>query len=358
MAETGAKLGDSCSQGHVHMVQAAQIVASAMRDPFSVIRELGGDMREVCVAGRIAAPDVATGVSTLPLTSFVTFNQMASQRLHAPHFGRLVGSRFDFANIGDVGRAALAAPTLGAALRLVEQAFASVQSDTELRLELQDDEATLSYRILDPDIWPRDQDAELTIGVFRTMIARVAGPGWQPLAMGFEHAPNGADRVAQLSPHCRISYLAPKNFISFPTSLLDRPMPGCAPDRFRRAASDLTRQALASERSAALRTRVRRLIAMTLGTDALDQTHIAQALGMSRRTLRRRLEDEGTGFAELLADCREGHARLLLRQTPLPIPEIAERLGYSEASAFERAFTRRLGITPARFRRTWSPDLS
>lgn len=334
------------------MPQSARILASALRDPLATVLDLGGEPEALCrAAGVDPAEAEAPGPATLPLRAYVAFSQQAAERLRAPHFGRLAGRRFDIANIGGVGAAAPRAPTLGAALRLFEAAFASVQGDSEVRLEMAGDAATLSYRILDPEIWPRDQDAELTLGVFAALIGGAAGPGWRPLRLEFEHPDRGADHAAGAEARCAVVYGAPLNALTFPARLLDLAMPAAEPEGFRAAAAALAREARRRDREAGTAARVRRAVLRDLGRGPVDQTAVARSLGLSRRSLRRRLEVEGTHFADILAACRDALARRLLAETDAPAAEIAERLGYSEATAFERAFRRRTGLTPAAWRR-------
>lgn len=59
----------------------------------------------------------------------------------------------------------------------------------------------------------------------------------------------------------------------------------------------------------------------------------------------------GVGYPEYVISARLNRARLLLRSTDLPLGEIAEGLGYCDASAFSRQFTSRLGLTPTEYRR-------
>ncbi|WP_417209015.1 AraC family transcriptional regulator [Antarctobacter sp.] len=334
------------------MPETAQIVATAIRDPIRIVRDLGGDVSQLCAAAAVEMPDLLARPSSLPLRQFVTLNQIAASRLHAPHFGRFVGANFDVTNIGEVGRAAMAAPTLGAALRLVERAFNTVQDETDFRLEVRGGEACLSYRILDANIWPRDQDAELTIGVFASMIARVAGAGWCPTELCFEHPDQGADHRSGAAAFSPVIYQADTNALTFSAGLLDRPMPGGDLRRFQMRSTELTEVAIRLERDCTLVERTRRQVMLTMGNGCADQTLVARQLGLSRRSLRRRLADEGTSFAEILGQCRDLRAMTLLAKTGLPIPEIADRLGYSEASSFERAFRRRTGQTPAAYRRS------
>jgi AraC-like DNA-binding protein len=77
---------------------------------------------------------------------------------------------------------------------------------------------------------------------------------------------------------------------------------------------------------------------------------IARRLGMSTRTLRRRLDEEGGSFRELVDDIRADLARGYLADLRLPVSEVAFLLGFSELSAFHRAFRRWEGTTPAAYR--------
>jgi AraC-like DNA-binding protein len=73
---------------------------------------------------------------------------------------------------------------------------------------------------------------------------------------------------------------------------------------------------------------------------------------LSRRTLARRLNEQGTSYHELLDEARFLAARNLLQSSQAPIAEIAARLGYRDATAFTRAFHRWAGTSPVQWRRT------
>lgn len=332
------------------MGESAHIVSSALSDPIRTAMDFGCDIDSLVKGASIDAPKLLSAQATVPLHRYVAFNQIAASHLSAPHFGRLASRRFDLASIGPTGIAALSAPTLGAGLRLVEHSFLAVQGETDLRLTVADGVATLSYRILNPHIWPRDQDAELTIGVFASLVRKVAGPRWRPLGKTFEHEPHGAERHEGGDPGCPVHYMADTNSFSFEARLLDEALPQRDAALFARLSGNLRRTVGQLERSATLVDRVRWLILRHMGTDAVDQTFVAQSLGMSRRTLRRHLAESETSFAVLLGDCRDELAKSFLGGTRLTIAEIADRLGYSEASAFERAFRNRSGQSPAQYR--------
>jgi AraC-like DNA-binding protein len=79
-------------------------------------------------------------------------------------------------------------------------------------------------------------------------------------------------------------------------------------------------------------------------------TKVARSLGMSVRTLQRRLGERGTTYQNILDDVRRRSARDLLTVTDLGIGEIAFLLGFEEVNSFARAFHAWEGTTPARWR--------
>jgi len=87
---------------------------------------------------------------------------------------------------------------------------------------------------------------------------------------------------------------------------------------------------------------------MAAGNPAIGT--VAARLGLSGRSLQRRLSEEGTSFKEVLDSFRRGIARRLLSERDVAVYEVAYLLGYSDPSAFHRAFRRWHGDSPRRFR--------
>lgn len=140
------------------------------------------------------------------------------------------------------------------------------------------------------------------------------------------------------------------NEVVFPASLLEQPHvkadPGLAIVLDRHAQGLL--DALPKVNS--LADRVRTLLAKELQGGNPSAAHIAEALHMSARTLARRLTDEGTSHKVLLSELRAELAKRYLGDASLSVGEVAFLLGFSEPSAFHRAFKRWTGTTPASFR--------
>lgn len=77
---------------------------------------------------------------------------------------------------------------------------------------------------------------------------------------------------------------------------------------------------------------------------------LARDWAISRRTLIRRLHNEGTHYRALLDDVRQARARWYLENTDWPVARIAERLGYQDVSNFSRSFKRWFAMTPRAMR--------
>lgn len=79
--------------------------------------------------------------------------------------------------------------------------------------------------------------------------------------------------------------------------------------------------------------------------------HVAHLLSTSERTLKRRLQDEGTSFRELVTRTQADLALKLVQDPLLSVTHIADRMGYADLSAFSQAFKRWYGISPEHHRR-------
>jgi AraC-like DNA-binding protein len=103
-------------------------------------------------------------------------------------------------------------------------------------------------------------------------------------------------------------------------------------------------------RSNPLRTRIENAITPRLPHAMISQEEIARELGLSKRTLIRRLSEEGLSFRQVLDELRDRLAREYLDEG-LPQAQIAWLLGFREPKGFARAFRRWTGASPGSFRR-------
>ncbi|MBZ5736689.1 helix-turn-helix domain-containing protein [Nocardioides mangrovi] len=138
--------------------------------------------------------------------------------------------------------------------------------------------------------------------------------------------------------------------IGFDATLLDRPLRRSSPDG-RALAEELCAGVVARRRDrSGLPAEVRVVVTQHLGRGA-PMPEVAAALGLSERTLRRRLGDAGTSYRQLVDEVREALAGELLGSGRLLVADVAVRLGYAEATSFIAAHRRWTGATPRSRRR-------
>ena len=98
--------------------------------------------------------------------------------------------------------------------------------------------------------------------------------------------------------------------------------------------------------------RIRRLLRRSLAGELPSLEAVGQSLAMTPQTLRRRLRDEGQGYQSIKDDLRRDVAIEYLGLPDLTLLDIANRLGFSEASTFHRAFKGWTGVSPGAYRQT------
>jgi len=95
---------------------------------------------------------------------------------------------------------------------------------------------------------------------------------------------------------------------------------------------------------------LRRMLPSLVTTHGDSLAAAAKRVGLATRTLNRRLAAEGTSYLQLREEARYTIARQLLTGTRMPANQVADRLGYANASAFTRAFRQWSGKAPAEWR--------
>jgi AraC-like DNA-binding protein len=180
------------------------------------------------------------------------------------------------------------------------------------------------------------------------MGVHLTGVNKRPLEVRFRHEPPSYVDEYERIFRCPVRFAQPANELVFPRGLLDVPQlhrNDSLCELLRERADQLLAQEHASER---LGERIVEILKLQLR--APDPERLAQDLGLTLRSLQRRLQASSLSLSRLLDDARRDVACTSLKIPDVPIKDIAYRVGFSEPSAFHRAFKRWTGMTPAQFR--------
>ncbi|WP_170984198.1 AraC-like transcriptional regulator QhpR [Rhodoligotrophos defluvii] len=339
------------SSAELQGARAAPVVlAAAATGLVDFIGMQGGDADEIF--GRCGiAPDMITAPTLqLRLDVFCKLFEQAAHRTGCDNFGLLFGQQFQPRDLGIWGYAALSAPTLGSALETLVELFRYQQSSSVMRFRREDEKRVrLEYQIRTPAILARRQDAELSLGQFTNLIRECCGRTWSPIEIQFEHP-----RPAEWRQHtdafgAPVFFGCSSNAIVFESELLSRPMPGRDLKLLAMMRNCLEVIGTRGETETLL-DRIRDAMRRHLPDGAPTLEEIARTLRTTPTAIRRALADENLNLREAVDLVRFETARHYLAQRHLPLTEIAFLLGYSELSAFTRAFTRWAGVSPLRYR--------
>jgi AraC-like DNA-binding protein len=157
-------------------------------------------------------------------------------------------------------------------------------------------------------------------------------------------------RIYEKIFRCPVLFGQGNNELRINTTWLDEPTRRCNQLTFM-AAQKLCAETLdLMDLSDGIAGELRQILMESIGRFPTVET-ICRRFGMSPRTFRRKLNAEGTSYANLVNDTRANLAKKYLSETMMTVDEIANRIGYSDTSNFRYAFYRKMGITPAEYRR-------
>jgi len=244
--------------------------------------------------------------------------------------------------------AALCSPDLASALRRLAQHKRLVVPMALDLHSLADGRWVAQPRWLGPGVTP---PLSLMAGelAFLLRLARL-GTREPVRAMGLS-LPERPDRSADFEDWfgCALEVGGPPA-ITFAAADAERPFLTASDAMWRAFEPELRRRLAELDASALVGERVRALLLEALPAGQVGIDAVAARLAMSRRTLQRRLGDEGLNFQALVARTREDLARHYLEQTRLSHAEISFLLGFEDPNSFFRAFQSWTGSTPERWR--------
>lgn len=266
-----------------------------------------------------------------------------------PAVGLHAGEVVDPERMGLVGHVFFNCDTLGEAVTQYVRLHRLINEAVRLSLEQTGDQVLLTWRADSAAHYCRqDMDRTLSAALSRTrhFIHPEFAIDWAELA---HPEPNYA-REYQRILGCPVTFEAPATRVAFHCDYLSHPIPRRSPYVYSAVLKQVNSVLARLQTRRAFSRKVRRLISRQMATERIDADSLAKQCHMSRQTLYRRLKREGLGFHELVEQVRKDKALRYVAGDRYALGEIAFLLGFSELSAFSRAFKRWTGVGPAQYR--------
>lgn len=244
----------------------------------------------------------------------------------------------------------LNSPTIRVAIDKFCQYFNLLNDFTSPCLKVGHLLAEISIRLHSPELKPSRHISEAILTSYASALNRISENKIQFEGVFFSHP-----RPDDTTEHNRI-FKAPlffeqaenklvfkRKYLALPVPLSNKEILGSLEQLAQKLQAQLNVKCPWSQR-------VRQIIIKMHEGEKPEIFSVARKLGISHRNLQNRLKSEGVTYLKLLNDAREERALNLLREKDFPITEIALLLGYSEHSAFGRAFKKWTGCTPGKYR--------
>jgi AraC-like DNA-binding protein len=291
----------------------------------------------------------------LPLLDYLPILDATHAR-DRPHGGRYLGLQIPMAAHGAMGAAAMVSQSIAHAMETMAR-FAHIRNrmfDFEYRRDQDRVSLLMRPRIPCHDYGLFIQNVTV-FGKFGLLRAMVSPSDLQHGRLLLPWAEPDANSRCPVDDGIACVYQSPALGFDFPTSLADQPSALSDPGLYRHIcqAGEEELQKLTGSLSA----QVRHFLHVHQPVwPSLEE--LAACLSMSRRTLLRKLEAEQISYQQLLDEARNELACWYLRQSRMPLGQVAERIGFSDQTNFSRSFKRCKGLTPKDYRKRFVADVS
>jgi AraC-like DNA-binding protein len=277
--------------------------------------------------------------------------ELAAEEVQDEWLGFHLARSFDLREIGLVYYVIASSDQLADALRNAERYSRINNEGVRLRFSMQDGTAVIALDYVDVDRHADRHQIEFWLVTLVRICRQVTNGRLAPSRLTTKHFRNGTPAEFRAFFGVDIEFGANADEIWFPRPIALLSVVG-RDERLNELLRRYAEEALARKPRLRLtvRSKVEDLLPKLLPHGRAMASEVARQLGMSSRTLSRKLNEEGTSFAEILDQLRDALAKRYLHEENLPVSEIAWLLGYREVSSLTHAFKRWTGVTPRRFR--------
>ena len=253
-----------------------------------------------------------------------------------PGFGLKLGTEIRFERSHPVSIAGVCSRTFGDALQRLAR-YKQLTCPEEIRVHRKAQETSVEFFFIEAKEAQPDIVVDLGLSWILCVGRRGSDGEIKPLRLELTRP---VKHRALLERHfgCRVRFNADRDALVFRSSDLDRPFVTHNEELVQMIGTQLDDELKAKNSDANVGQQVKAELTRSLAGKRPTLQNVAQELGLSTRTLQRRLTDAGLTFQQLVEETRRELARHYLKQGALELPEVAFLLGFEDANSFFRAF--------------------
>jgi AraC-like DNA-binding protein len=295
----------------------------------------------------------------IPYEALVEIWTAVGQRSKDPTFGLYVAEHFTSAStFGVVGFLARHSETVGEAFDSVARYSAVIKDERLAHVEVRGGEAVLvAGTSLPSPPSCSHHGVESSMASYAKLLRRWTGlPNAAPRRVDFRHAAPADPALYERFFGCQVNFSQPLDRLVLPAHVLSAPLTTSDPElrSFFRAQADAALEALPPLDDTHARLLHALGEALPRGVPSLNEA--ARQLGLSARTLQRRLAEQGVSYHDVLDEARRDAALRTLASRRRALREAAEAAGFRDEKAFRRAFRRWTGQAPSAYRASALPQ--
>jgi AraC-like DNA-binding protein len=278
----------------------------------------------------------------------VKFLDYAAEAMNDTAFGLHLAGQIDPRDVGIFFYVGSAASDVGEALALYSRYSRIANQAVRQKLTPRFDGAVLEIEFAGVQRYAARHNTEFIFGCLRTGLRAITGRNVTPTRVAFSHNRNSNLREFERFFGCPVEFGAQANLLGLADDALRIPLLTADPKLLLalRPFCDMAAEARGTA-SGTLRSAVEKEVERLLPHGKAKAQTVAKNLALSRRTLSRRLADEGTTHGEVVDQLRRSLALQYLKEPGMSVSQIAWLLGYEGSTSFNHAFRRWTGESPS-----------
>ena len=289
---------------------------------------------------------IETPGGRIPFARHAALLEAAAEDLADDLLGLRFGITRDVRDTGLIGYVVLNSSTYADAIRNFERCMRLFNEGYQIRMTIDGDTLALTVAPLDSCVYGSSQVQDFAIALTLTASRTITNRSLVPIEAEVYHAPPNdlaaAERLISAPLHygcARLAVVAPRSWLELPVTHADNRLLQVLEGY----CNDILKQRTDHDDPLS---QLERWLVSRLPSGSFAAADAARELGMSRRTLARRLQEHRTNFAAFVTDVRRRLALRYLDDSSLTLSQIGYLLGYSNPSAFNHAFHRWIGRSP------------